>query len=178
VDDVPDPTYWRLFRFAGGWDMMSWNEPGAHFLAWEKWKLGWLDPSQLTCLNGPGSVTTTITPLERAGGLKALVVPTGSSTAYVVEARRRIGKDAWLCKQGVLVYAVDATVRSGNGPVRVRPAERDTSKDLRDRCGPLYNAPFAVGRGRVARFQDASAGISLTVLGSRPSGYTVRVTRG
>ena len=175
--DVPDPTYWRLFRFAGGWDVMSWNEPGAHFLAWEKWKLGWLNPSQLTCLKVPGSMTATITPLERAGGLKAVVVPTGISSLFVVEARRRIGQDARLCKQGVLIYAVDATVRSGYGPVRVRPAERDTSTDLRDRCGPLYNAPFAVGRGRVSRFEDASAGLSVKVIASGPSGYRVRVTR-
>ena len=174
---APDPAYWRLFRFAGGWDMMSWNGPGAHFLAWEKWKLGWLDPSQLTCLNGPGSVTATITPLERAGGLKAIVVPTGSSSAYVVEARRRIGEDAQLCKEGVLAYTVDATVPTGDGPVRVRPAERDTSTDLRDRCGPLYNAPFAIGRGRVARFKDPAAGLSVKVLASGPSGYRVRVTR-
>jgi hypothetical protein len=157
--------------------MMSWNEPGAHFLAWEKWKLGWLDASQLTCLNQPGSVTTTITPLERAGGLKAVVVPTGSSSAYIVEARRRIGQDARLCREGVLVYFVDATVRSGYGPVHVRPAERDTSTDLRHRCGPLYNAPFAPGHGRAARFEDASAGVSVKVLASGQSGYRVRVTR-
>jgi hypothetical protein len=34
--DVPNPTYWTLFRFAGGWDIMSWNLPGAHLLAWHK----------------------------------------------------------------------------------------------------------------------------------------------
>ncbi len=73
--------------------MMSWNDPGGHFLAWQKWKLGWLDPSQLTCLDEPGEVTTTITPLERSGGLKAIVVPTGLSSAYVIEARKRIGED-------------------------------------------------------------------------------------
>ena len=175
--DVPEPTYWRLLRFAGGWDMMSWNEPGAHFLAWEKWKLGWLEPDQITCLEEPGELTTTITPLERSGGLKAVVVPTGISSAFVVEARRRIGQDARLCKQGVLIYAVDATVRSGYGPVRVRPARRDTSTDLRDRCGPLYNATFAVGRRRVARFEDAFTGLSVNVLASGPIGYRVRVTR-
>ena len=79
VFDNPNGNFWHLFRFAGGWDMMSWNDPGGHFLAWQKWKLGWLDPSQLTCLDGPGEVTTTITPLERSGGLKAIVVPTGLS---------------------------------------------------------------------------------------------------
>src|ERR1700694_2955034 len=35
--DVPSPVFWSLFRYAGAWDMMSWNDPGAHFLAWEKW---------------------------------------------------------------------------------------------------------------------------------------------
>jgi M6 family metalloprotease-like protein len=175
--DVPGRGWWNLFRFVGGWDAMSWNDPGFHFLAWEKWKLGWLDPSQLTCLEGLGQLTTTVTPLERAGGLKAIVVPTGASSAFVVEARRRIGEDAHLCEQGVLVYSVDALVRSGHGPVRVFPARPDRNGDLRDRCGPLYNAPFTVGRGRVARFENPSAGLSVKVLASGLNGYRVRVTR-
>ncbi len=175
--DVPNPTYWSLFRFSGGWDMMSWNDPGLHFLAWEKWKLGWLDASQLTCLTEPGEVTTTIAPLERAGGLKAIVVPTGISSAYVVEARKRIGQDARLCDDGVLVYSVDASVRSGYGPVRVRAAQRDAHGEAFNRCGPLYNAPFDRASGEVARFTDDSAGITVQVLSSSANGYRVRVTR-
>jgi M6 family metalloprotease-like protein len=73
--DVPHPRYWSLFRFAGGWDVMSWNDPGFHFLAWEKWKLGWLKPKQIACLDSAGTMTATVTPLERAVGLKALVLP-------------------------------------------------------------------------------------------------------
>jgi M6 family metalloprotease-like protein len=175
--DVPNPTFWTLFRFAGGWDMMSWNDPGGHFLAWEKWKLGWLDPSQLTCLRGPGELTTTITPLERAGGLKAIVVPTGLSTAYLVEARKRIGEDSQLCEDGVLVYSVDASVRTGYGPVRVRAAQRDGNGDAFDRCGPLYNATYNSARGEVARFTDDAAGLTVQVLSSNKNGYRVRVTR-
>ena len=125
VFDNPNGNFWHLFRFAGGWDMMSWNDPGGHFLAWQKWKLGWLDPSQLTCLDGPGEVTTTITPLERSGGLKAIVVPTGLSSVYVIEARKRIGEDDWLCEDGILVYSVNSSIRSGNGPVQVHAAQRD-----------------------------------------------------
>jgi M6 family metalloprotease-like protein len=177
ISDDPDANFWSLFRFAGAWDTMSWNDPGGHFLAWEKWKLGWLDPSQLTCLSEPGEVTTTISPLARSGGLKAIVVPTGLSTAYVVEARKRVGQDARLCEDGVLVYSVDASVRTGYGPVRVRPAQGDASRDLRDRCGPLYNAPFDSAKGEVARFEDASAGLTVQVLSSRASGWRVRVTR-
>jgi M6 family metalloprotease-like protein len=171
------PGLWSLFRAVGGWDIMSSLDPGSHFLAWEKWKLGWLDPSQLACLEQPGALTTTVAPLEVDGGLKAIVLPTGPSSALVVEARRRIGQDGRLCREGVLVYTVDASVRSGSGPVRVRAAQPDRSSELRDRCGPLYNAPFARGRGRFARFVDNSAGISVNVLGSGPTGYRVRVRR-
>ena len=175
--DVPNPVFWTLFRFTGAWDMMSWNEPGGHFLAWEKWKLGWLDPSQLTCLDGPGELTTTITPLERAGGLKAIVVPMGISSAYLVEVRKRIGEDTRLCEDGVLIYSVDASVRTGNGPVRVRAAQRDGNGDAFNRCGPLYNATFDKARGEVARFTDDAAGLTVQVLSSNATGYRVHVTR-
>jgi M6 family metalloprotease-like protein len=175
--DVPDPKFWSLFRFAGGWDMMSWNDPGAHFNAWEKWKLGWLDSSQLTCLDKPSEVTTTVTPLEHAGGLKAVVVPLNSTSAYVVEARRKIGEDAVLCEEGVLVYKVDSSVKTGYGPVQVEAAQPDRSNDARDRCGPLYNAPFNKATGEVAHFEDAGAGVSVQVLSSGSNGYRVRVAR-
>jgi hypothetical protein len=175
--DVPHPRFWRLFRFAGAWDIMSWNEPGAHVLAWEKWKLGWLDPEQVTCLDEPGDLTATITPLERAGGLKAVVVPTGDSSAFVVEARRRSGQDSRLCESGVLIYSVAATVRSGFGPVRVRAAQRDVSPALVNRCGPLYNAPFDSAKGEVALFRNDAAGLRVRVLSSGKSGYRVHVVR-
>jgi M6 family metalloprotease-like protein len=175
--DVPDPKFWSLFRFAGGWDMMSWNEPGGHFVAWEKWKLGWLESSQLTCLDSPGDVTTTVTPLERAGGLKAVVVPVNATSAYVVEARRKIGEDASLCEQGVLVYKVDSSIRTGYGPVQIQAAQPDRNSDLRDRCGPLYNATYDKAKGEVARFTDSAAGITMHVLSSSADGYRVRVAR-
>jgi M6 family metalloprotease-like protein len=176
--DVPNPTFWSLFRYAGGWDMMSWNDPGGHFLAWEKWKLGWLDASQLTCLQGPGELTTTISPIERAGGLKAIVVPTGLSSAYVIEARKRIGEDTPLCEDGVLIYSVDASVHSGYGPVHVRAAQRDnTTGDAFNRCGPLYNATFDSKKGEVAHFTDDDAGVTVQVLSSNKNGYRVHVSR-
>jgi len=173
----PNANYWSMFRFAGGWDMMSWNDPGAHFLAWEKWKLGWLDPAQLTCVEGPGELTTTITPIERAGGLKAIVVPTGLSSGYVIEARKRIGEDGWLCEEGVLIYSVNSLTRTGDGPVHVHAAQRDRSIDSTNRCGPLYNAPYDSARGEVARFTDDAAGLTVQVLSSSAKGYRVHVTR-
>jgi M6 family metalloprotease-like protein len=166
-----------VFRFAGGWDMMSSIGPGAHFLAWHKWKLGWIDQTQLTCLHGPGEVTATISPAAAAGGLKAVVIPTGPSTAFVVEARRRTGQDARLCEEGVLIYSVDALVHTGDGPIRVQPAQRDRNPDLVNSCGMLYNAPFDRAAGEVAHFHNGAAGLTVDVLGSSHAGYRVRVTR-
>ncbi len=170
--------YSRVFRFAGEWDTMGSTGTGAHFLAWHKWKLGWIDQTQLTCLRGPGEVTATISPAAAPGGLKAVVVPTGPSTAFVIEARRRTGQDARLCEEGVLIYTVDALVHSGDGPVRVQPAQRDRNPDLANSCGALYNAPFDRAAGENPHFQNRAAGLTVDVLGSNRAGYRVRVTRG
>ena len=94
----------------------------------------------------------------------------------MIEARRRIGQDRWLCAEGVLLYTVDASVRSGYGPVHIHPAAPDRNSSLRDRCGPLYNAPLSRGHG-VATLANRADGISVTVLGSGPTGYRVRVSR-
>ena len=176
--DVSANDYSRLFRFAGDWDTMGSTNSGAHFLAWHKWKLGWIDRTQLTCLSGPGEVTATISPAATAGGLKAVVVPTGPATAFVIEARRRVGQDARLCEEGVLIYTVDALAHSGDGPVRVQPAQRDRNPDLVSSCGALYNAPFDCAPGEDAHFQNRAAGLTVDVLGSSGAGYRVRVTRG
>jgi M6 family metalloprotease-like protein len=170
--------YSRVFRFVGEWDAMGSTNTGAHFLAWHKWKLGWIDQTQLTCLRGPGEVTATISPAAAAGGLKAVVVPTGPSTAFVIEARRRVGQDARLCEEGVLIYTVDAMVHSGDGPVRVQPAQPARNPDLANSCGALYNAPFDRAAGEDAQFQNRAAGLTVDVLGSSRAGYRVRVTRG
>jgi M6 family metalloprotease-like protein len=175
--DTLNPVYPSLQRYAGGWDMMSSTGPGAHFLAWHKWKLGWLDQTQLTCLQGPGTLTTTLTPLARRGGLKAVVVPAGPSSTLVVEARRKLGHDARLCEQGILVYSVDATILSGHGPIRIHAAQRDRSGEGIDECGLLSQAPFDRASGEVARYVDSAAGVTVDVLAAGATGYRVRVTR-
>jgi M6 family metalloprotease-like protein len=169
--------YSRVFRFAGEWDTMGSTNTGAHFLAWHKWKLGWIDQTQLTCLRGPGQVTATISPAAAAGGLKAVVVPTGPSTAFVIEARRRVGQDARLCEEGVLIYSVDALVHSGDGPIRVQAAQGDRNPDLVNSCGALYNAPYDKAAGEVAHFRNRAAGLTVDVLGSSSAGFRVRIKR-
>jgi M6 family metalloprotease-like protein len=167
--------------YAGIWDLMSTSSVASHFLAWHKWKLGWLHAAQLRCLNAQGALEETITPLETAGSVKAVVVPTGPSTAYVVEVRRPLGSDAHLCDRGVLVYTVDARVPSagigrpaGEVPIVVKPAAGSDTGRVAE-CGPTYAAPFDLGAGEISTFEDAA--IRVDVLATDGSAYRVRVTR-
>jgi M6 family metalloprotease-like protein len=136
---------------------------GAHMLGWHKWKLGWLDPPQLTCLEAAGQLEETLTPIAAAGGKKLVVVPIAPSLAYAVEARRRIGYDAHACEEGVLVYAVDsqASVSAGQ-PIELKGTPA---------CGNASPGAFAVGEA----FEDAA--VKVEVLATDGRDYRVRVTK-
>lgn len=171
----PDAQTPYDFSYVGGWDMQ--DSPaglahGADYLAWNKWRLGWLDPSQLRGLTAQGTLQTTLAPVETPGGVKAVVVPTTPSFAYVVEARRRLGNDAQMtCDEGVLVYTVDSTKRNGSAPVFVEPAHASTDPARIATCGLKYAAAFGVGE----TFEDSA--VKVEVLSTDGTNYTVRVTR-
>jgi hypothetical protein len=88
------------------------------FLAWERWHAGWLDSEQIVCVTGTDAAAT-LSAIEVPGGTKAVIVPTGESTAVVVESRRAIGYDGALGSEGVIVYLVDTSKPSGAGPITV-----------------------------------------------------------
>jgi M6 family metalloprotease-like protein len=148
-------------RYVGGWNLMgTLDGPAPDLFAWEKWKLGWLTDAQVECVGDPGTRRIRLTAVERRGGTKLVVVPTGPSSAYVIETRRAIGNDADACSTGVLIYHVDSTVPTGFGPVRVVDA---TPGDLSEPpCTDLDVATF--GRGERPRaFRDADIGLIVRV---------------
>ncbi|MEJ2853205.1 MULTISPECIES: hypothetical protein [unclassified Saccharothrix] len=157
--------------YIGSWDLMG-NLGGVapdHF-AWHKWKLGWLDDPQISCVRTLNtSVTTTLSPVETPGGMKAVVVRYGTTTAYVAEVRARKANDVRACKTGVLVYKVDSAVASGSGPVRVVD-----SRPRSGGCGgnELNDAPYDVGRTFTA------GGVRIEVLSQSGDNITVRATYG
>ncbi|MBC2863580.1 M6 family metalloprotease domain-containing protein [Streptomyces mexicanus] len=195
--DLPD-LYHRPTDDKGDWDTYvgDWDLMGSQFalspdlLAWHKWKLGWLNPRQVTCVRGTGPTRLTLEPVEAgpaghgAGsplfglgdGTKLAVVRTGHASALAVEARESLGNDLGGCREGVLVYRVRSETESGDGPVRVIDAHPHTQACVGTSVyPPLADAPLGVGES----FTVPGTGVRLSVQDRTPSGaYTVEITRG
>jgi hypothetical protein len=164
----------KLHGWVGGWDLMG-NIGGysPDFLAWHRWKLGWLDGSEVDCVTNKGQSDHVLTPVETAGGKKAVVIRTSDDSAYVAENRQAIGHDAGACDEGIIVYKVDSSVESGSGTIRMKDAHPDTSL-----CGDGFgDAPFGIGDGEQTTFEDAAAGVTIEVLSHDGTDYSIRVTR-
>jgi M6 family metalloprotease-like protein len=140
-----DRTVFPYSTFVGDWDLMGNLDVGAGFVAWQRLQLGWIDAGQVACVASAGAGDVRLSPMEQAGGTKAVIVQTGATEFTVAENRQATAEDALVCDSGMLVTTVDATVESGHGPIRVQPAALDDGTKSVSRCGPLYNAAFAVG---------------------------------
>ena len=162
-----DPRLGEVRRNADGTTSRSYGSPliFEEMLAWSRWQLGWLDADEVLCVTEP-SATVELDPVASPrGGTVMAVVPLTTSTALVVESRRRLGFDAplpytdaagsrvtppGLPVEGVLVYTVDALLGAGDLPLKVAGDS---------------------GNGTVDEFPLLENGDSVTV-----RGYTVSVT--
>ncbi|MFJ2818663.1 M6 family metalloprotease domain-containing protein [Streptomyces sp. NPDC091279] len=161
----------------GHWDIMS-EDWGVNndLLGWHKWKLGWLDASQVRCASRRGTSTYTLTPLARTGGPKLLFVPLGRRSGYAVELRTREGNDEAVCRPGALIYKVDANVDTGMGPVKVYDSHADSGGCTRSPNvhTELSDAPFTPGE----TFKDPREAITIKVHPADDKGnLTLTVTR-
>ncbi|MFF1476771.1 M6 family metalloprotease domain-containing protein [Streptomyces sp. NPDC058301] len=159
-------------RFVGGWDIMGLiSGKASQYFGWESWKLGWTDDTQVACQASRGTRTVDLTAVEYGSGTKIAVVPTGPTTAYVVESRRAVQADTAACSTGALIYKVDTSVATGYGPIRVvdaKPAATAASG-----CRPLDDAPYWSGES----FADSAAGVRIDVLSANGYGERVRITK-
>lgn len=160
----------------GHWDIMS-EDWGANndLLAWHKWKLGWLDASQVGCAASRGTNEYTLTPLAETGGPKLVFVPLDAHSGYAVELRTRAGNDEAVCRPGILVYRVDANVDTGMGPITVYDSRRDSGGCTRapNVHAELSDATFAPGES----FVDQEKGVRIAVLAAENDTYRISVTR-
>lgn len=104
------------------------NAPG--YFAFERWVLGWIDDDQIVC-HERGETVVEIEAIENAGGTKALIVPIDSTSALLVESRRKIGFDK-KTREGALVYLVNTALPGGSGPIQVKPGAESAFQFLQD----------------------------------------------
>lgn len=124
--------------------------------------MGWLDDTQIACSSGPRD-TVQLTPIERSGGVKLAVMPTGPHTAVVAESRRAEGEDSAMPRSGVLVYTIDTALTSHQGAIRVQPVDDKDEKH--------WQALLSDG-------QSVTAGqVLVRVLRSDAGGDTVELSR-
>ncbi len=146
---LPSNQLWHTY--VGQFSAMGEPEglaPG--YLGWERWQLGWLDDQQIACDAG----TVQLTPIERAGGVKIAVVPTGPHTAVVAESRRAEAEDSAMPRSGVLVYTIDTALSSHDGPIRVQPVDNQDQRHWQ----ALLSAGQSVSAGEVTVTVKASDG--------------------
>ncbi|WP_329344330.1 M6 family metalloprotease domain-containing protein [Streptomyces sp. NBC_00663] len=193
VFDLPD-LYHRPADGKGDWDTYvgDWDLMGSQFglapdlFGWHKWKLGWLEPRQVACVQrptrltleplgaGPGTPVGGRAAFGLGRGTKLAVVRTGPDSALAFEARGPAGNDAGTCKEGVLVYRVRAGAASGGGPIQVIDAHPHTEACWEGSVyPPLADAPVALGESFTVPGDD----VRVKVEGRTASGaWTVKIT--
>lgn len=155
-------NYDGFHRFVGNFGVMGYSigkapEP----FAYERWLLGWLDDNQIVC-QASNSEATTLLAIEEQGGIKTVMVPISSTSAVVVESRRALGYDSQLVKSGALVYLIDTSIPTGDGPIKIFPViDNDPYRD---------QSPLAVGESVIVE------NITITVIAATETSDTVQVT--
>jgi len=122
------------FIYMGVFDLMNWaGGPGVELTAWNRWIMDLILDSQMKCV--PDQMTfTKLSPLSIYGGIKGAVIPISKVEALVLESRRAVRFDSQLEKrsEGVLVYRVNTSIASGNGPMRIQRKEGSTDVLFKD----------------------------------------------
>ena len=116
----------------GPFDMMgSLSAAGNELTFWNRWLLGWIQDSQVACLSDlKNEHRLSISAISSSeSGIKGVVIPTSTSTAFLIESRRAQGFDQRLKpdETGLVVYEIDTKIGSGAGPIRVIPKENQFS---------------------------------------------------
>lgn len=136
---------------AGTWDLMSsgsWGcnngspERPCHMGAWSKAALGWVDV--VTLSPDTDHDTLSLGPVEETGQVYRIDAADGSGEYFLLENRQRIGYDASLYAEGLLVWQVSTQILAtqwprnrvnASNPMGVRLRQADGSQHLEDGAG-------------------------------------------
>jgi len=105
------------------YDIMN-NPSYPELLVWHRYLLGFLENSQIHCINSTDASTHWLVPVASASKqVKGIVIPLSSTEAVIVESRRPIGFDTALSSRsdlvGAVVYTLDSKIPYRRTPVKV-----------------------------------------------------------
>lgn len=126
-------NYDEYHRFVGGFDIMGYLDGQyLELLEWHRYLLGWLNDADVACIP-----EATLEELEVHIGNQSnpdtsalLIVQLSTTRALIVEPKLQ-GEFCDGC-YGVLVYTVDTSIPSGDGPVQIYPATGSNDPYLHD----------------------------------------------
>ncbi|MBI5651429.1 MAG: hypothetical protein HZC40_13455 [Chloroflexi bacterium] len=135
---------------------------GQHTIAYHKDRLGWI-PSPQKFIGATGAITLEQLAMPQSNNYKLAQIPIGDSATrfYTVEVRRRVGYDAKLPNQVVIIHEVDTT--------RANPAyvmDNDGNGNTGD-----AGAQWTVGEV----FTDAANNISIAITAATATGYRITI---
>lgn len=176
LPDLYDVTYSGI-EYVGHWGLMakgSWNGPigvgdqPSHMMGYCKAELGWVNGSQL--VESPVELSVQVDPLETSTvGVHLVKIPLSADEYFLVEVRRKIGYDASLPDEGVLLTHIDESKASGHGIVQVIDSHPITpTKD---------DGAFDIGLGEVDSYTSSYGQFSLVVESIVDQSYNIEILR-
>ncbi|KAM5349934.1 hypothetical protein ACJ41O_006439 [Fusarium nematophilum] len=161
--------------YVGGWSAMGdIAGVGPDFFAWDKWRLGWISDDAVDCVAKSGTTEHILTPLEVQGGKKAVVIAASTTSAVVAEVRVAGGLDPSVCAPGVLLYTVDTTKASGDGPIRVLDANPNSRGCGGDDNAELNDSTLSLESGS-SSYEVPGWGLKVTLVEASGEKYKIRV---
>jgi M6 family metalloprotease-like protein len=118
--------------YVGDFDFMSnasEDSVAPSLLGWDRWRLGWISDASVVCVKPTSENRITLSPLQTGKGTLLAVVPLSATRALVMESRHPLGMDRKLRNAGILVYVVDTSIDTTEGPMRVQLASGATLSD-------------------------------------------------
>lgn len=162
-----------VLRFIGSWDMMGIQNAGSHFLAWHKYKLGWLSDDNVLLVNVDNLKKSMyeISSIYDDKGYKMVVIPLNENEAYVLEMRKLEGKEN--ARLGILIYKVSTKIGSTKGPIKVVAARLDDdNEELSKKYTTLYNALHF----ETDKFIDDENELCVKIIKKNGNSYTIEVS--
>lgn len=172
------------YPMIGHWNLMGYiNGPAPDFLAWDKWRFGWIRDDQVDIISNTGTTTHQITPIETPGGTKMIVIPGPTKgIAYVLEYRQIAGGDNTAVNEkstdpdpnnqnsnwthqygtfnslGILMYKIDFNVPTLNGPLTVVDLyPNDTTMEL----GTRLDSSVLGATSGIYSYTDPASGVTI-----------------